>query len=510
MKVAIYQENGLFYIGKEIFAAGICSLLFNNDNTQVEIRIAKDRSEVVDMQPITDYTTKEGVDYANINELLAAVPGFFAASIQSINLATNDLGRDAWGRPKVINDFTLFSALWTFNVTNRDWIHMTAPKTPGYPYTEIAGGIPKDNSNKYISSKNGYLSVVSDGTNNTHCQSKRHIRYQPNKGYLYSSAHILPNPNQVGFREFGLNNGQSGVFFKLEGTGTEWKMYGCKTTTIGGVKDRQCVDITDAILKKIPTFDPSKGHVYDIQMQWRGVGDFMFYVDLQRIYTNNMLGTLTGMSVNNPALNVGFSCYGADSDIELITGCVDITSEGGHKSNKKYISVNTPESLVVTSRNGNDGTAILAIKIPNSIDYHGNLVDYTRDLAFLRFLSFNKDEYVTSLYYGRLVDATNLDNISDNSDPLLGWTDVKDSYFKYMIGGNSTALDIAFKSDKAASKLSRFISVRNEKDYHVSIANPDIDQIEFNLSGGDVFILIQRPDGTNQLGGGTLEFAEEV
>ena len=184
-----------------------------------------------------------------------------------VDMATNDLGRDAWGRPKVINDFTLFSALWTFNVTNRDWVHFNAPKNPGYPYTEVAGGIPLDNSNKYIGSKNGYMSVVSDGTNNTHIQSKRHVRYQPNKGYLYSSAHILPNPEQVGNREFGLNNAQSGVFFRLEGTSSDWKMYACKTTTVGGVKDTQNIDITAKIMAILPTFDPSKGHVYDIQMQ---------------------------------------------------------------------------------------------------------------------------------------------------------------------------------------------------------------------------------------------------
>ena len=38
------------------------------------------------------------------------------------NLATNDIGRDAWGRPKMILDYSLFSALWSYSVPNRMWI----------------------------------------------------------------------------------------------------------------------------------------------------------------------------------------------------------------------------------------------------------------------------------------------------------------------------------------------------------------------------------------------------
>ena len=427
-----------------------------------------------------------------------------------VDMATNDLGRDAWGRPKVINDFTLFSALWTFHVPNRQWIHLSAPKNPGYPYTEHDIPIPKDNSAKYVSSKNGYLSVISDATENTTLKSASTMRYQPNKGYLYSSAHILPNPNQVGNREFGLNNGQSGVYFRITGSGSDWQMFAVRKTTIGGVKTETADNITTHVQAMIPSLDPSKGHVYDIQMQWRGVGNFMFYVDLQLIYTMNMLGTLTAMSVNNPALNVAYSCWGADADLELITGCVDVTSEGGHKSNKLYSSVTTGIEMVNTSRDAWKGTAVLAVKVPDYTTYNGHLVAYTRMLNLVRMSSFNKDESNTSIYTARLVYATNLDAISEGTDPTTEWTEHADSLYKYMTGGDGSALNTAFQLDKTAGKMSASYASRHEKDFALLIENPSSEDMTLNIVPGSLLVVVQTPDGAAQKGGATLEFAEEV
>lgn len=412
-----------------------------------------------------------------------------------VDLATNDIGRDAWGRPKVVTDHSLFSALWTFNVPNRQWLYFLAPKTPGYPYLEQPNGIPKDNSNKYISSEHGHLHIVSDGTNDTHLQSRRHVRYQPNRGYLYSTAVVLPSPTQIGNREFGLNNGQSGVYFRLEGDGTNWKMYASKVTTINGTKDRQYVDITAELLIAHPGFDPSKGHVYDIQMQWRGVGDFFFYIDLKKIYINKMLGTLTEMSVNNPALNVAYSSYGASADLTMQIGCVDVTSEGGHSSNRLPISVGTGTTLFSTT---NAGKAVLAVKIPMSVTYNGNIVNYTRDMILNTLTTFCKDESFRSIYFARSLNTPNLE--------ALTWTVVDDSFFEFL-DNTGDLLDVAFQLDKA--NMSNIYTSRNEKDFSGTKENTDKENSPIYISAGDILVLEFLSDG-NSTAGATLGFSEEV
>lgn len=491
--------------------------LNNNESTadenavMVAIKNKKNESTIPNGYSIFNEWEINGVEQTSLSEVVNNIISALSY-VEYMSLTNNDLGIDAWGRAKTVNDYTLFSGMWTFHVPNRQWLHYNAPKTPGFPYTEVSGGIPKDNSNKYVKSEHGHLLVVSDGTNDTSIWSKRHPRYQPNKGYLISTAVICPNPTQIGNREWGLNNGQSGVFFRLEGDGSNWKIYAGKITTVSGVKDFQYIDITSKILERFPNFDPSKGHVYDIQMQWRGVGDFFFFINLVKIHTNEMLGTLTDMSVNNPALNVAFSSYGAVADLSLKIGCVDVTSEGGHKSNKVYNAINSGQVLLNTIKNSENGTAVIAIRLPSSVSYNGNNVAYTRDLNFIRMTTFNKDEFTTTVWSGRLIDATTLDAISTHAtDPSLGWVEADDSFFEYMTGGVGSALETAFQTDRAAGKIMSGLSVRQEKDVALSVINPSTDEMEVIISAGDIYVFNHRPDSVSNIGGGiTLEFAEEV
>lgn len=407
--------------------------------------------------------------------------------MQYQSLATNQLGLDAWGRPKVVNDFSMFTALWTLSVPNRVWLQ----------YNDTGTGFAEQAAvdNVLVKSTHGHLLVTGNSVTDVAIVSKRHPRYQPNRGLLYSSALFVPNPEYVGTRQFGLISTENGVFFEVIGDGTEYVLNIVRRTTALGVTTDTRVDITN----RLPAgFDISKGHVYDVQMEWRGVGNFYIFIDLGLTYTFALLGTLDELSISNPALHVGFRCIGAAAgyDLTLAAGCVDVTSEGGHRSNKLYTSVNTGTTLLTTT---NTGVGILAVRLPETITYDGHTIRYTRDMILTELSTFCKDEAFRSVYVARLLHTPNL-------LALAGWSTANDSFYEYITNSTGT-LDTAFQLDKAAMHL--IYATRNEKDFASSHTNPDPRTSDYYLTGGDILVVELLSDG-NSTGGATLEFAEEV
>lgn len=488
--IKFYIKDGFFYIDKQIIPAGSCYLVHNEDSTSIAIKNIADRTFIVSMTKITDFVDELGFPYANITDILNHIGDFFISPSTTksgvVDLATNALGRDAWGRPKVINDYSLFSALWTYSVPNRKWLQ----------YNNTGTGLIEQSfiDNNLVKSENGHLVVTSNNITDVYLRSKRHPRYQANRGLLYSTALIIPNPNFVGTREFGFFNLENGVFFRIVGDGTSYKLYVVRRYYEDGVVVDSQVDITSAL----PVgFDISKGHVYDIQLQWRGVGNIFIYIDLKIIYVFELLGTLTGLSVTNPALNVSFNCYNATNtdELKLIAGCVDVTSEGGYTENKMYSSISTGTTLLPTKK---AGKALLAVRLPEKINYNGYQTLYTRDLLLTELTTFCKDECVRGLYFSRIKNTPNL-------NALTGWL-LNDSFYEYRTNADDL-LDIAFQSDKTNMVLG--YATRGEKDISIAHDNPDPTGSSIFFAAGDIIVIEFKSDGIST-GGCTLEFSEEV
>ena len=408
--------------------------------------------------------------------------------LRQVEIGRNELSYDAWGRPKTIQDFSLFSAVWSYSVPNRLWVEFL---DTGAGWTEQAVI-----DNTLVKSTKGHLEVTGNSTTDTMLLSKRHPRYQPNRGFLYSSAHVLASPNLVGTRRFGSAiDGETGIFFELVGSGSVWVMNAVRRTTVSGTTTDTRVDITSLLPAG---FDPSKGNIYDIQMQWRGMGNIKFFVNLELVYEFELLGTLADISLNNPALQVYFECSSVGATpVSIVSGCVDITTEGGARANKLYTSITTGSTLLPVSKT--PGTAVLAIKIPNKITYDGGLVNYTRDMIMTELTTFSKDEAQRTVYYGRLITCTNL-------DAAAGWTKGNDSEYLYLTNA-SGALDTAFQLDKA--NMVDIYSTRGDIDTSLSHNNPDPNNADFYLTSGDIIVVEFIPDN-NSTAGCTLEFAEEV
>ena len=213
---------------------------------------------------------------------------------------------DAWKRQKVVIDRSIFHGMFTFSIPSQTWKELLDDvEQPAITLAQSIDGEGVFNSGALNQS--------------VRVSSYRFPRYEPNRGHLYSTAGFLDNPTAQGIRRFGIFYEESGCFFELRATG----LYAVLRTTIGGVTtdNAQLIDTTG--------IDLAKGNTFDIQFQWRGVGNYIFWINLKPVYVFNNLGKLDHLSMYNPALPASYECINQGDPVSIRIGCIDITSEGG-------------------------------------------------------------------------------------------------------------------------------------------------------------------------------------
>lgn len=384
--------------------------------------------------------------------------------------ASAALSFDVWGTPITVQNKSVFSSLFQIDVPNKLWEEASIT---GDHYGHL-GHTHLVSTGVLATSIEGALSLSSGLVNGDGglLVSKRSPQYQPNRGHKYSSSIFVPEPTNNGFGEWGFVGHDNNVFFRCSGDGADFVMEVCVIRN--NVFTHQ-IDITS----KLPSgFDPSKGHLYDIRMQWRGVGDIEFIIDLKSVYTIENLGALTGVSVTNPAMPAGFRCVNAGDEYIIGCGCVDITSEGGGNQRRTPLFVTTGVSYLQTVA-GVD-TAMIAIRIPRHVDYNGGEIHSARDCAVHSISGFCRDEYSVSVHFSRDTSATNLRD-------SLGWVDEDDSIIQKMILGTGTAGHAEFVLDKANMK--NLATYHNDIDQHTHIRNEAEPNGEFFLTSGDILVL---------------------
>jgi len=269
------------------------------------------------------------------------------------------LQADAWGVPKVSIPHSAFHGLFTFDIPSSQWF-MYHDTTQTYTST-------------VITSVDGAAKVQATAAIPAATLESRYTpRYQPNRGVLYSTALWCPNKEASGVRQWGLSTGLNGVYFELAADG---KLYAC-LKSLGVVTKRAEIDTS-----VVSGFDVQKGNVYDIQYQWRGVGNYVFYINLVRVHVFANLGTLTALSISDPAMPAFFSAARIAGDVEMLIGCVDISSENGNDDRLQYAS-----SYAEKTVNGTD-VPVICILNPSTINSKTN----TRMLELSR-ISFNCDK----------------------------------------------------------------------------------------------------------------------
>lgn len=388
------------------------------------------------------------------------------------SIGRGDLGLDAWGHQKVVTDISLFSSSFTFNIDRNLWITY-----------EDGVEIYYDIYLTRYSNVNGKLNVSSGATlgQYTYLMSRRHPRYQPNRGHLYSSSIFLPNKTAVGRRDFGLFNVYNGAFFSLE----DGVLYAVVRTTIDSITSepfRQEIDLTDLEI------DLEKGNIYDIQMQWRGVGNLKWFIgDPAKgvsvlVASYDHLNTNTELSISNPSLPVGYEAINKDgTEVIIESGCVDVSTEGGKQGNRSYAAYPSGEVAITLLE-----TPVVALRIPTT--YSGTL--NTRDVILAQIDGYADVDALIRVYYFR--DPTAITAV---------FTPVRLGFQEIAVNGTI----VTFNLLKMIEVFETRIPAGDSKQF----INPDRGSADFVLTQGD-YILVTLQGKNNSTGGVTLEWAEEI
>ena len=381
---------------------------------------------------------------------------------RKVNVNKTDLGFDAWGRNKTVIDFSLFHGVWTFGVPHEMWI-------------EYVDGVEMPDFTNFTS-VDGLLKIQGVAAQSNALMSKRHPRYQPNKGHLYSSSMLLPDYTLAVNQEFGIFHRDAGAFFRVN----NGILYAVRRTKVGAT----VTDYAEAIT--VPSgVDLTKGNLYDIQMQWRGVGNIFFYINQELVHTMTLLGTLDKPSIFNPALPIGFNI---DGDAIMYASCVDVTAEGGHKENRQRGSIDTGEISLSSAE-----IPVLLVHIPATITYNGNTTMNTRDNALRRISGFADDATIIKMYFTR--DGTKFTGTTFlPNDPL--------NTVEYSVDGNITLVGGVTDLDRQITR--RIVALGN-----IEMINPDPEVGDVFMTHGDyVLVTMQAKNAT--VGGASVEWGAEI
>lgn len=273
-------------------------------------------------------------------------------------LGCGDLKKDAWGVQKVSLPFSIFHGMWSYDIPPSMWF-MYENGTQVYTSTNIV-------------SSSGMASLTADATNTTVLMESRVCpRYQPNRGILFSASLVLPNKTNDGVRDFGIFTTENGVFFRLKSDGLLY-----------AVRRSNSVEVAEELIDTsgLTGFDVEKNNIYDIQFQWRSAGNYKFFIgdpstgNSKLVHTFDLLGTLTGASIENPALPISFKCTRTTQDVNMLVGCADVTAENGLADRAQYKSTYAENVSV-------NGTDIPVLVIYNPLQINSQTNTRTIQLA---------------------------------------------------------------------------------------------------------------------------------
>ena len=385
-----------------------------------------------------------------------------------------DLTRDARGIQKYVQDFSLFHSVFTFAVHPAQWIiYENEIETPNAVSTK---GVSVD----------GILKVNSGATALDSCwvESRRHPRYQPDRGVKWAASVGFKTPNNDGVLKAGLLvNHENGVYFKTKGDGQLYAVI----FNDGAETHEELIDFTNDFPDM--GIDITLGNLYDIQLQWRGIGFARFFVEhpvtgfSTLVKEINFLNTFDeSVFVRNPAMSVGFHAENVTENVSMWVGCVDITSEGGRLDREQYGEHSNVRTVTAGGTN-----CVTALRNPN-LAPNGRI--NTRDLNLARIVMRAAGKCTIKMYRTR--DATAVVGGTWNPTRTGSFVEANDTV---------TSVNLAAMEEFATFRLEA-----GEKD---SRDNPSKDTIDFFGIHGDYLVAVIT-SGNNIEVTVTIEWGEEV
>jgi len=488
MSVKIYRIQAAviiegLYPDKEIINSGSFDWSIINDVYFVRDRIQNQKHRLGNA---TDILDENNVPFASSSLFEAFLNDCINISISSfsqnptdrlnVNLAKNALGFDAWGRSKSVQDVSILHGIFTNSVPPTMW-------------KESLNGIERTTITTCISD-DGALKVQNTGVLNDDIvlDTFRNPRYEPNRGHLYSSAGWIVNKTSLEIRDFGIFTQYAGVFFRVKSDGN---LYAVVRNTIVGVT----TDDEKLINTSVFGIDIENGNVYDIQFQWRGVGNYKFFINLVEVQSFLYLGTRTKLTMYNPALPIAFRSKNLGGNAGIFFGCVDVTSEGGSQNGKTYGSIsidNQVGQIAITGFN----VPIIALRSKKNVDGLRN----TRDTLALLLSAYADQRAFMRVWITRDFTA-----ITENNQVWRNFGDGHLEYITYDVPDITTPM--SFNTAKAKTVFGCRVDAENT--YSTSALFEGRTNIW--ISPGDMFVFtIHRETGLSANVGATFEFAEEI
>ena len=375
---------------------------------------------------------------------------------------------DAIGTQRVSTDYSLFSSYFTFDIPPSKWF-----------IRENGVEVRNDLSTKVVS-VDGVMVQSSGATAGdiSVSESRRHPRYQPNRGLRISESIGFKGASLDGILKAGLFVfGENGAYFKTKGDG---KLYAVVLDDGVETKEEEIIFPFD--------IDITKGNVYSIQIQWHGVATVRYYVNNpstgfpQLVHIYNFLNTLDEAAYFiNPSLSATFSAENVTQEVSLWCGSIDVTAEGGQRDRMQYGSDSITRIVTAGATNG-----IIAMRSPHEIN---GLVN-TRDMRLVRVSVQAGGKCKLRLYKTR-----------DPSAIAAGaWvTPVFGSFVEF----NTTMTSV----DPA--KMLEFLTVPLAASQFKELNNPDKEIIDFIIIHGDIIVLAII-EGNNIEIDASIEYGEEI
>ena len=392
------------------------------------------------------------------------------------------INTDAWGSQKVSQDKSILHGMFTSSIPADTW----KESLDGVEQISIINA----------QSVNGQLVLTSRGNLNeiVKLSTFRHPRYQPNRGHHYAVSLFLPNITAQGQRDFGIFTAYAGVFFRLKSDG---QLYAVRRTT----ENSTTSEVEELITTQF-NIDLTMGNIFDIQMQWRGVGNIFFYIGdpvtgvSQKVHTMSLLGTLDGLSIFNPALPIAYACVNLGDDVTIKSGCVDVSSEGGDTDeNKLYgsVSIDNESGQVAIS-----GYNVPILVVKSLSEFNGS--ENTRDIQALLVTAYSDQRSMLRVWATRDESAITL-----NDQEWVPFGDGNLEYIEY----NNPPVGSAMEFDQTKASLT--FGGRVDQDTSLSTTALFQGVTRIYQSPGDIFIFtMHRENGGNCIVGATYEFAQEI
>lgn len=386
---------------------------------------------------------------------------------------------DAWGKDKVALDVSLFHGLFSHDIPPSQWLLYEDGVENINPTTWTAA-----------SSVGGALVLSSEGGTRS-LVSRRHPRYQPNRGIMYSNSMWFPSKNAGAIRDVGIFTDDDGLYFRLK------KNVGSGLGELFAIRESGGVIENEELIAIPFQVDFEKGNIYDIQAQYRGVGDVSFFIGnpltgkSQLVHKMKLLGAMNGLSTEDGSMCVNFRTTKVTEDADIQCGCVDLSSEGGGIDREQYGSAFGAKTGVTLSVD----TPILVIRQPLEISGKFN----SRDIRIARVTGSTDKRATFSMWVTRDASA------------IAGATFEKLNAFGSFVESDSP--DVSSGAVRATSvdtaKMQFITTFRVLANDSKAVENPSKDSIDFFLVQGDYLVITANPDANAAIDA-AAEWGEEL